>query len=122
MATYTEGDAQRIIVLSSSDNGATWTPTLGSLALETTQAETAGSLSEISFWLQQLNAKSGYTDTAGRLRVALDSISGSLTLGTITTVSTLTNQGSVGGYAANDQLPTMMRIAANGLRANIAVS
>ena len=61
-------------------------------------------------------------DTAGRQRVLLDAITGSLTLGTVTTVSTLTNQGQVGGVSANDQVPALMRLAADSLRGKITVT
>ena len=64
-------------------------------------------------------------DTAGRQRVLLDAITGSLTLGTVTTVTTvatLTNQGQVGGVSANDQVPALMRIAADSLRGKITVT
>ena len=53
------------------------------------------------------------------------SIAGSQTLATVTTVSTvstLTNQAQVGGFAANDYVPTMMRLGADNLRRNISVT
>jgi hypothetical protein len=67
-------------------------------------------------------------DTAGRLRVLIDSISASLTLATITTVTTvstvttLTNQTQLGGNPAFEQIPALMRVAADSLRRNITVS
>lgn len=70
-------------------------------------------------------------DTAARLRVAIDSISASLTLATVTsvgtvttvsTVTTLTNQSQIGTIAANDHIPALMRMAANGLRDRISVT
>jgi hypothetical protein len=76
-------------------------------------------------------------DTAARMRVAIDSITAGLTLATITTVgtvstvtgvttvstvSTLTNQTQIGGFAANDQIPALMRLGADALRRNISVS
>jgi hypothetical protein len=67
----------------------------------------------------------GMPDVAGRLRVAIDAISASLTLATITTVttcSTLTNQTQVGGLAATEQIPSLMRVAADSLRRNISVT
>ena len=83
--------------------------------------------------VQSLNRTLGMVmpDTAGRQRVLLDAITGSLTLGTITTVttvtgvttvSTLTNQGQVGGVSANDQVPALMKIAADALRGKITVT
>lgn len=79
-------------------------------------------------------------DVAGRLRVAIDAISASLTLATITTVGTVTtvttvttvstvttcatlsNQTNVGGLSATEQIPSLMRIAADSLRRNISVT
>lgn len=73
-------------------------------------------------------------DVAGRLRVAIDAISGSLTLGTITTVgtvstcsvvttvSTVSNQTNIGGFAATEQIPSLMRLGADALRRNISVT
>lgn len=86
--------------------------------------------------LQALTRSIGQSmpDVAGRLRVAIDAISGSLTLGTITTVGTVTtvttvttvstvsNQTNIGGFAATEQIPSLMRLGADSLRRNISVS
>lgn len=70
-------------------------------------------------------------DAAARMRVAIDAISASLTLATITTVgtvttvttvSTLTNQTQIGGNAAFEQIPALMRLGADSLRRNITVT
>lgn len=61
-------------------------------------------------------------DVSGRLRVAIDSITGALTLATITTVGTVSNQTNIGGFAANDQVPALMRLAADTLTRNITVT
>lgn len=67
-------------------------------------------------------------DTASRMRVAIDAISASLTLATITTVSTvttcstLTNQTQIGGLAATEQIPSLMRLGADSMRRNISVT
>jgi hypothetical protein len=53
-------------------------------------------------------------DAAGRMRVSLDAAPATLT--------TLTNQRQVGGYGANDQIPALMHLSADGLRRNITVS
>jgi hypothetical protein len=42
--------------------------------------------------------------------------------GTVTTVSTLTNQAQLGGFAANDQIPALMRMQSDNLRRNISVT
>jgi hypothetical protein len=57
-------------------------------------------------------------DTAGRVRILLDAISASLTLGTVTTV---TGQTNMGGFAAADQVPSLMHLSADSLRRNITV-
>lgn len=64
-------------------------------------------------------------DTAARMRVAVDAITAGLTLAavtTVTTVTTLTNQSQIGGFAANDQIPALMRMGVDSLRRNIEVS
>ena len=67
-------------------------------------------------------------DTGARMRVALDSISPALslaqvtTVGSVTTVSTLTNQTLVGGFSATEQIPSLMRLGADSARRNIIVS
>ena len=61
-------------------------------------------------------------DVAGRMRVALDAISASLTLATVTTVSTVTNQTQLGGNPAFEQIPALMRLGADSLRRNIVVT
>lgn len=58
-------------------------------------------------------------DGGGRLRVLIDQISGALTLGT---VSTVTNQTSIGGIAANDQVPALRRLAADTLLSKISIT
>lgn len=69
-----------------------------------------------------------YPDVAGRMRVAIDAITGSLTLATITTVTTVTsvttlaNQTNVGGYSAAPQTQALMFGATESLRRNISVT
>lgn len=77
--------------------------------------------------VQSLTRSIGQTmpDVAGRMRIALDAISASLTLATVTTVttcSTLTNQTQLGGNPAFEQIPALMRLGADSLRRNIVVS
>jgi hypothetical protein len=38
------------------------------------------------------------------------------------TIATLTNQAQIGGFAANDQIPALMHLQADGLRSNITVT
>jgi len=86
--------------------------------------------------VQSLNRSAGLltVDTAGRLRILLDSITASLTLATITTVGTvttvstvstvtsMTNQTQMGGFASNDQIPALMKMQADNVRQNISVT
>jgi hypothetical protein len=60
--------------------------------------------------------------TAANLQVTLGSIAGGQTLAAVTTVTTLTNQSQIGGYAANDEVPALMHLQADSLRRNISVS
>lgn len=71
-------------------------------------------------------------DSTGRMRVNVET--GSLNVGTITTlptlgtvttvgtVTTMSNQTSLGGFIAADQIPALMCMAAQGLRRNITVT
>jgi hypothetical protein len=56
--------------------------------------------------------------TAANLAVTA-SIAGSQTL---TTVSTLTNQTQIGGFAANDYVPALLHMQSDNLRRNISVT
>ena len=80
--------------------------------------------------LQALTRSIGQSmpDVAGRLRVAIDAITGSLTLatittvGTVTTVATVSNQTNMGGLSATEQIPSLMRLGADSMRRNISVT
>lgn len=82
--------------------------------------------------VQSLNRSIGQTlpDTAARMRVNIETgnnitITTLPTLANVTTVatvSTLSNQTQIGGTPANDQVPALMCLAAQGLRRNISVS
>lgn len=92
-----------------------------------TQGEVVEALEAMRMAVQSLNRTIGQSmpDVAGRLRVVVDSITGALTLATITTVttvSTVTNQTQVGGNPAFEQIPALMRLAADTLRGNITTS
>jgi hypothetical protein len=66
-------------------------------------------------------------DTANRMRVNIEA--GTLptvttvgTVSTVTTMATLTNQTQIGGLAATEQIPSLMRLGADSLRRNISVT
>jgi hypothetical protein len=87
-------------------------------------------------YLQALTRTIGQTlpDTAGRQRVLIDAISASLTLATVTTVGTVTtvstvtsvttlaNQTNIGGVAAVEHIPSLMRVASGCTRQLISVT
>lgn len=92
-----------------------------------TQGEIVETLEAIRILIHSLTRSIGstYPDTSGRLRVALDSISASLALATVTTVATVsvvTNQSQAGSFAMNDQVPSLMHLQADSLRRNISVT
>lgn len=95
-----------------------------------TTGELVEALEAMRFAMQSLTRTVGLAmpDVAGRLRIAVDAISASLTLvtvttvGTVTTVSTVTNQTQVGGNPAFEQIPALMRLGADSLRRNVSVT
>ena len=66
-------------------------------------------------------------DTAGRLRVLVEQPTAGNLLGTFNiagnqTLTTLTNQTQIGGLAATEQIPSLMRLGADASRNNIIVT
>ena len=66
-------------------------------------------------------------DTAGRLRVLAENPTASAFNATISlaggqTLATLSNQTQVGGLAATEQIPSLMRLGADASRQNIIVT
>ena len=68
-------------------------------------------------------------DTAGRLRVLAENptaanlqTTATIASGTVTTVSTVTNQSQAGTFAMQDHIPALMHLQADSLRRNIAVT
>ena len=68
-------------------------------------------------------------DTAGRLRVLAENATAAnlnatavISSGTVTTVSTVTNQSQAGTFAMQDHIPALMHLQADSLRRNIAVT
>jgi hypothetical protein len=64
--------------------------------------------------------------TAANLNMTATIASGTVTtvstVSTVSAVSTLTNQSQIGGFAANDQIPSLMHMQADNLRRNIVVT
>lgn len=61
-------------------------------------------------------------DTAGRLRVNTETGAVTASLAANQTLTTLTNQTNVGGQPATEQIPSLMRVAADALRRNVTVT
>ncbi len=64
-------------------------------------------------------------DALSRLRVNVEAGTVTISSGTVTTVttvSTLTNQAQMGGYAANQQIPLLNLLGEGDLRRNIVQS
>jgi hypothetical protein len=59
--------------------------------------------------------------TAANLQATV-SLNAGQTLGTVTTLTTMTNQAQMGGLATNDQIPALMHLQADNLRRNISVT
>lgn len=57
--------------------------------------------------------------TAGNLNAT---VTGTVNVGTATILNTLANQTQIGGFNANDQIPALMHLQADGLRQNISVT
>ncbi len=96
----------------------------------TAQGELVEALEAMRMAVQAMTRTLGQMqpDTAARMRVALDSITAGLTLAaittvtTVTTVSTLSNVTQIGGNAATEQIPSLMRLSADSMRRNITVT
>jgi hypothetical protein len=108
-----------------------------SLPITVPNGELIECLEAIRMGIHSLIRTSGQVlpDTVGRQRVVIESapvtLTGVSTVTTVTTVSTvtacttvgtLTNQSQIGGIQATDQIPALMRIAADSLRRNISVT
>jgi len=58
--------------------------------------------------------------TAANLAVSVSNAT--IQSGNLTTLTTLTNQSQIGGFAANDQIPALMHLQADNFRRNIVVT
>lgn len=85
-----------------------------------TQGELINAIEALRMAVHSLTRTIGQVmpDTAGRVRANIEAG----TLSTVSTVSTVTNQTNVGGFAATEQVPSLMRLGADALRRNIIVS
>ena len=75
-------------------------------------------LAELAFRLTDIADSVGNMspDTAGRIRVAAE------TLGTLSTITTMTNQAQMGGVAMNAYMATISQLSEGGLRRNVVIS
>jgi hypothetical protein len=86
-------------------------------------AELVDAIQALRMAVQALNRSIGQMmpDTANRMRVNVEA--GTLpTVTTVGTVSTMTNQTQIGGLAATEQIPSLMRLGADSARRNILVT
>ena len=98
-------------------------PVSGSLSVSAT-GELIEAIEAMRYAIQALTRSVGLqtVDAFGRNRVVLDALGGAQTLGTVTSVGTVTNQAQLGGLAVQDQIPALMHLQADNLRRNITVS
>jgi hypothetical protein len=87
-------------------------------------ADVTGLLEEVAFRLSDIADSLGNLspDVAGRLRVTAEVVANIATITTVTTVGTVTNQTSIGGIAANQQIVALTQMAEANLRQNIVIS
>jgi len=78
-------------------------------------------LEAIRMFLQSLSRSVGLqtVDAGGRQRMVLDAFS---IINNVASLSTMSNQVNMGGIAANEQVPSLMRLGADTLRRNITVT
>ena len=125
---------QRIKIGIGGDGVATDISTANPMPVQET-GELVEAIEALRMAVQSLNRSVGQTlpDTAARMRVnietgsnvaitSLPTLSTVTTVGTVTTVATTSNQTSMGGIIAVDQVPALMCMAAQGLRRNITVT
>ena len=117
---------QRVKVAHGADGSAVDTSAANPLPVDV-NGELVEAVEALRMAVQSLTRTLGLVqpDTAARMRVVIDAITSGLTLSTITTVgtcSTLTNQTQIGSNPANDQIPALMRMAADSARRNISTS
>ena len=112
-----EIDGKLAAVVRTTDNAGTGKE----IATEITMAGVASLLEEIAARLTDIGDSVGNLspDIAGRLRVTAEVVAN---IATITTVTTVGNQTSIGGLFANQQIIALTQMAERGLRDNIVIS
>jgi len=121
-STFDTNDILQIIYDSTAEY-----PSHVSAELGTSATEIIDALRQLQYSIEILKNTIGQTrpDANGRLRILLDAISNSLTLGTITsvgTVTTLTNQSQIAGVNAIEQINNIRRLSADSLLNKINLS
>lgn len=123
-----------LVTFSGADDAKTVTDVSGTNPLPVdVNGEMIEAIEALRMAIQSLTRSIGLSmpDTAGRLRVLAENptaanlnatVTGTVNVGTTTTVSTLTNQTQIGGLNANDQIPALMNANAGSLRRNISVT
>ena len=96
-------------------------------ATELTAAAVTELLQEVCVRLSDIADSVGnlMPDTAGRIRVAAETLGTLSTITTVTTVGTVTtmaNQTNIGGFAANQHIMALTQMAEQALRQNVVIS
>ena len=93
------------------------------------ELESLEALEALRMAIQSLTRTIGQTmpDTAGRLRVLTENptaanLTATVSLAASQTLSSLSNQTQIGGLAATEQIPSLMRLGADASRQNILVT
>ena len=93
------------------------------------QLESIEALEALRMAIQSLTRTIGQTmpDTAGRARVLAENptaanLTATVSIAASQTLATLSNQTQIGGIAATEQIPSLMRLGADASRQNILVT
>lgn len=122
---------QRVKIGVGADGSATDVSTSNPMPVDASNGELVGALEALRMATNTLTKTIGFAlpnalgqpimearqATAGNLNATITG-----NIGTVTTVSTLTNQSQMGGFASNDQIPAFMHLQSDNLRRNISVT
>lgn len=114
---------QRVKVTHGDDGSATDTSTTNPLPVQLLgEAIEALEAMRVALGTLTRTLAASIPDVSGRARVAVESLSSGMTLATVTTVGTVTNQTNIGGNPATVVIPSFLGIAASAHRDRIQVS
>lgn len=128
---------QLVKMVHGADGTAHLTANNNPMPVEVTQGELIEAIEALRFAVGSLTKTIGYAlpntlgqpimevrqATAGNLNATVSgTVTSNIGTGTLSALTTLTNQTQIGGFAANDQIPALMHMQADNLRRNISVS